>query len=206
MRTNVYVDGFNLYYGALKRTPWKWLDIEAMCKAVLAVHHQIHRIRYFTARVRSRPGNPQVHNRQEAYLRALGTQPKVMVQFGHYLEHKTYMPRADGRGTVEVIKTDEKGSDVNLATAMLVDAFDKDFEAAVVVSNDSDLAEPIRVVRTKFGFDVVGVLNPHPKQAVSLKKVAKFCLPIRQDHLSASQLPPTLTDSAGRTIHKPDRW
>src|SRR5947208_16760199 len=62
------------------------------------------------------------------------------------------------RRTVEVIRTEEKGSDVNLATMLLVDSFAEEFELAVVISNDSDLAMPIEVVR-QMGFDV-GILNP----------------------------------------------
>ena len=59
-------------------------------------------------------------------------------------------PPATGPKTVQVMKSEEKGSDVNLATYLLVDAFDDDYEMAVVVTNDSDLAEPIRLVRQKF--------------------------------------------------------
>ena len=60
-----------------------------------------------------------------------------------------------------MIKTEEKGSDVNLATYLLVDAFRGDAEAFAVVSNDSDLTEPIRIVRHELG-KVVGLLNPQP--------------------------------------------
>lgn len=48
-------------------------------------------------------------------------------------------PPIAGHQTVEVIKTEEKGSDVNLATYLVSDAYEKDFEAAVVVTDDSDL-------------------------------------------------------------------
>ena len=68
-------------------------------------------------------------------------------------------PPPGGPRTVEVIKTEEKGSDVNLATHLLADAFRHDCEAAVVITNDSDLAEPIRVVRHELGLPV-GVVNP----------------------------------------------
>jgi hypothetical protein len=57
VRTNVYVDGFNLYYGCLKGSPYRWLDLEALC-AHLLPKHTIHRVRYFTARVAARPGKP----------------------------------------------------------------------------------------------------------------------------------------------------
>ena len=56
--TIVYIDGFNFYYGAVKGTPYKWLDLEALCRRLLP-KDQIVKIRYFTARVASRPEDPQ---------------------------------------------------------------------------------------------------------------------------------------------------
>jgi len=55
---------------------------------------------------------------------------------------------------VQVIKTEEKGSDVNLATYLLLDAFAANCELRVVVSNDSDLKEPIRVMCHEMGRQV----------------------------------------------------
>ena len=57
MRTNVYIDGFNLYYGCLKGTPYRWLDLRKHCELLLP-KHQIQRIRYFTAMVTARPQDP----------------------------------------------------------------------------------------------------------------------------------------------------
>jgi hypothetical protein len=70
MRTIVYVDGFNLYYGALKGTPYKWLDLKALFTSVLPGHN-ILKIKYYTARVSARPGNPDAPTEQDAYLRAI---------------------------------------------------------------------------------------------------------------------------------------
>ena len=58
MRTFVYVDGFNLYYGALKGTPWKWLDLPALFAKVLQPHHDILAVKYFTARISGTPVAP----------------------------------------------------------------------------------------------------------------------------------------------------
>jgi hypothetical protein len=91
--TNVYVDGFNLYYGCLKGQAHKWLDLEAMC-ALLLPKNEIKRIRYFTARVKERPGDLQAPVRQQAYLRALYTLPKVEVQFGNFMVTETRMTLA----------------------------------------------------------------------------------------------------------------
>jgi hypothetical protein len=90
---NVYVDAFNLYYGALRGTRYKWLDLDALCRRLLP-SDQIHRIRYFTAHVAARPGDPQQPQRQLTYLRALETIPHLSVHLGHYLTHRTRMPLA----------------------------------------------------------------------------------------------------------------
>jgi NYN domain-containing protein len=162
--TNLYVDGFNLFYGALRRSPYRWLDLGALAR-VLLPQDEIHRIRYFTARITNRPDDPGKAQRQDVYLRALRTIPNLTLHYGHHLTFTIRMPLANplpgGPRTVEVIRTEEKGSDVNLATCLLVDAFRRDCQAALVVSNDSDLKEPIAVARQEFGL-VVGVVNPHP--------------------------------------------
>jgi hypothetical protein len=209
VRINVYIDGFNLYYGSLKGTAHKWLDLEQMSQLLLP-SFEIKRIRYFTARVKERTGNIQAPVSQNAYLRALATLPKVEVHFGSFLTKPTRMALADppvaGPRTVEVIKTEEKGSDVNLATYLLVDAFREDAEAFAVVSNDSDLIEPIRIVRHELG-KVVGLLNPQPTPSQRLLQCKpSFAKPIRAGVLRASQFPPTVSDAKGRAITKPADW
>src|SRR5690606_8696650 len=152
MRTHVYVDGYNLYFGCLKKTPHKWLNLHALCSALMP-QNDIRAIRYFTAQVSGTPHDPDQPTRQQTYFRALRTLPQVSIHLGHFLTHEVTMPDAadwkNGRYTGrQVMKTEEKGSDVNLATYLLVDAFDDVFDVAVIVSNDSDLKEPISVVRT----------------------------------------------------------
>lgn len=64
MGTFVYVDGFNLYYRALKGTPWKWLDLVVLFERVLEQHHDIRAIKYFTARVSETPADQSKPQRQ----------------------------------------------------------------------------------------------------------------------------------------------
>ena len=213
MRTNVYIDGFNLYYGCLKGTAYKWLDPDAFCQATFPPpRNQIGRIRYFTAHVNARPNDPQQPIRQQTYLRALRTIPHLTVHLGSYQEKPTRMPLhpppATGPKTVQVLKSEEKGSDVNIATYLLVDAFDGDYDAAVVISNDSDLAEPIRLVRKKFGKPVIVLhpCGPGRKPSYELQKVSSKSQTVAASLLAACQFPATLTDAGGRTIHKPASW
>lgn len=208
MRTFVYVDGFNLYYGALRRTRFKWLDLEKLCNLILK-QTPIAKIKYFTARVTARANDPDQSVRQEIYLRALATNPKIEVFFGHFLTHPVWMPLCDPSGSptgkyAQVLKTEEKGSDVNLASHLLLDAHLSSFDQAIVLSNDSDLLAPIRFVRQTFR-KRVGVLNPHQRTSQVLQREADFVRPIRSGVLAAAQLPEQMLDSNG-TFVRPARW
>jgi len=206
--TNVYIDGFNLYYGCIRRTPFKWLNLAKLCSQLLPSGYQIHRIRYFTARVSGTPNNPDAPTRQQIYLRALRTLPNVSISYGRFLTTKTMMPLADpppsGPKFVRVIKTEEKGSDVNFASHLLLDAFRNDASAAFVVSNDSDLLEPIRIVRQQFALKV-GLACPHQRPSLVLVPEVDFLRTIREGVLRASQFATTLTDAKG-TFSKPSTW
>jgi len=86
LRTHVYVDGFNLYYGCLKDTPYKWLDLDRFCR-ILLPPNDILGIKYFTARIASRADDEGAPTRQETYLRAIRTIPNIEVVLGHVLLH-----------------------------------------------------------------------------------------------------------------------
>ena len=201
----VYVDGFNLYYGSLKRTPYKWLDLGRLCTAMLPTD-RVTAINYYTARISARPGNPTAPNDQQIYLRALRTIPNLSITYGHFLTHSVSMALTGVTPTkrVWVDKTEEKGSDVNLASHLLRDAFRGALQVAVLITNDSDLAEPVRIVRQELNLPV-GILNPHQQHSAELKRLATFVKRIRQSDLIASQFPPALTDAKG-AFHKPSSW
>lgn len=207
-RTYVYIDGFNLYYGCLKNTPYKWLNVEALVKFYVP-DAEILKIKYFTALVSPRPGHLDVHIHQNVYMRALKTLgPKLEIHLGHYLNSVTSMRRADApigvNPFVKVLKTEEKGSDVNLASHLLVDAAKNRFDLAVVISNDSDLLAPVRMSKQEFG-KRVGVLNPHRNPAKVLLKAADFFKPIRTGVLQLSQFPAVMEDTKG-SFYKPEDW
>jgi uncharacterized LabA/DUF88 family protein len=193
--TIVYVDAFNLYYGALKGTAYKWLDLDALCRRLLP-RDKITAIRYFTAHVSARPGDPQQPQRQLTYIRALETIPHLSVHLGHYLTNTTRMARAHRRPgqsrTVDVVRTEEKGSDVNIATYLMLDACRGACDTVVVISNDSDLKEPVAMARSEFQLKV-GVVNPHPPARRSRALQPTF------------QYPDTLADAQG-PFTKPARW
>jgi len=177
-----------------------------MCE-LLFPHDEIACIRYFTALVKPRPEDPQQGQRQQTFLRALRTLPNVSIHYGTFLSNPVRMPLARprrGARTAQVIKTEEKGSDVNLASLLLADGFRRRHEVAVVISNDSDLVLPIQIVRDELQLPV-GVVNPRGNPSRQLLAVSTFFKRIRPGLLERSQLPETLQDDRG-TISKPKAW
>lgn len=211
VRTIVYVDGFNLYYGCLKGTPYRWLDLRSFTGKMLP-RDQIVGIKYFTAAVQARPPDPDAPARQRAYLRALETIPGFEIFLGQFLTSEIWAMRVHpprvGQKKVKVYKTEEKGSDVNLATQLLVDGYEGNYELAVVVSNDGDLKGPIEHVRNVLS-KPVGVLNPRRKRSYALSPhplpKGSFYKPIREGVLRASQFPDEIEDARG-TFRKPTSW
>lgn len=204
-RVNVYIDGFNLYYGSLKKTPYKWLDVSKLCQLMLPTD-TIQSIKFFTANVSARPHDKHLPVRQQIYFRALKTIPNLTIIRGHFLTHSVPMilTGSDPIKKVWVDKTEEKGSDVNLATHLLHDGFTGLFEVAVLITNDSDLVEPVKLVRQVLHLPI-GILNPHSRDSRELQQYATFVRRIRQRHLIASQFPDKITDSKGE-FHKPQGW
>ena len=207
MRTHLYIDGFNFYYGCLKDSAHQWLN-PAQMAALLLPGHVITAIHYFSANVSARPGDPDQPIRQQTYFRALRTLPHLTIHLGYFKTHQVRMPLVypppGGPSMTFVWRTDEKGSDVNLATQMLVDGFAGAYECAVLVTNDSDLLGPIRAVRRKLGRKV-GLLNPQRRPARALQGEVDFYKKIREGVLRASQFSSLLKDANG-TFHKPTRW
>jgi len=205
-KANVYIDGFNLYYGAARGTPYKWLDLSRLCQGMLP-GDSIQEIKYFTARVSARPHDPDAPTRQQIYLRALRTIPNLSIHYGHFLTHSCRMVLT-GSSPVQKVwvdKTEEKGSDVNLAAHLLRDAYNRRFEVAVLITNDSDLLEPVRIVKDELQLPV-GILNPHTgRHSKQLQQIATFIKRIRQADLAAAQFSKVVLDSKG-PIHKPATW
>ena len=210
MKTNFYIDGFNLYYGVLKRTSFRWLDLHKLCQLSFP-NDDVHRIRYFTASVKPAKANPLQAERQQVYLRALRTLPSLKIHLGKFLITSATMPLAKptlgGPAEVEVIRFEEKGSDVNLASYLLLDAFEDDYEQAVVITNDSDLVTPVRLVQEKFGKPVVVLFPVRKSQSpgFELSQVASATPRIYDHILAAAQFPAAMTDAKG-PFHKPPAW
>jgi hypothetical protein len=206
-RTYVYIDGFNFYYRALRRTPYKWLDMVRLADHILGPRHNVAMVRYFTAHVIGSGPNDRAPQRQQVYLAALGADPRLTVHLGQFRPRtKTgpiKLPPALA-GTFATIATfEEKGSDVNMASWALADAYEGRADTVVLLTNDSDLAEPAHILQNRK--TPVGVIVP----ASGLKAntvPSDFTKTVRTQDLAKCQLPATIRTADGQTLHKPARW
>lgn len=210
----VYVDGFNLYYGALKATPLRWLNPVALSSHLFPAF-EIIACRYFTAKVAEAKDLDGQAKRQANYWRALMTVPEIQIIEGHFRVRKTWAKSANPPpDMVEIIRAEEKGSDVNLASHLLFDAFGASFEVALVVSGDSDLVTPIRMVTRNMG-KPVGVINPQRlsgpgrrrcRGSTALKEVASYYRGgVTWAQLEKAQFPLRLRDDCGE-FGPPPEW
>lgn len=198
-----YVDGFNFYFG-LREKGWRkyyWLDFAAVTRSLLKPTQQFQHCHYFTAQMRQGPKNRN-NSRQTIWLEALDTRSDISCHLGHYLPKKQICKNCKTTWT----KHEEKMTDVNIATQLLIDAFEDKYDTAIVMSGDSDLSTPIKKVKSKFDKKQIIVAFPPARHSEQLKKVAHGHLVIGQDKLRQNLLPNRITTSSGFVICRPQEW
>jgi len=210
-RVIAYIDGFNLFYSSLKGTNYKWLDLVSLCESMLRSDQELVSVKYFSALVGSYKGDSSRTNRQRFYLEALQTNPKIEIKLGYFSTHRVKMPAADdfydgNISLVDVVKTEEKGTDVNLAVQMAVDAVRDKFDYAMLFSNDSDMAYSVQIAvkECKKG---VGLYIA--RKAVSYKVLREnicYTRTLTPNLLAAHQFPNEINTIEGRTVKKPTDW
>jgi uncharacterized LabA/DUF88 family protein len=148
----------------------------------------------------------------------LATVPEISVHMGMFLSSEKFaglihppefrpvanLPRP-WPDVVKVLKVEEKGSDVNLACHLLLDAFQGNFDVAAVLSNDSDLVEPIRIVTQVLG-KPVGLLSPVNNPNPELSRASRFIRRLSVSDLAASQFPDPITRPSEPNLTKPTTW
>jgi hypothetical protein len=236
MTTNIYIDGLNFYYGAVKGTPHKWIDFRALVD-VLLPEDEIGQIKYFTARVKNHYPGDGANERQNVYLRALSAAGSVEIVLGHFRRDVRWKVLADNKfeptdlfvppfrprrvfswmwkdkvsrrssegSGARVLISEEKGSDVNLGVHLVHDALCGLCQKALVITNDSDLAQALVFAR-KGGISV-GFMNPHPGPSNGLlSRSADFEIPFRREVLERCQLPREIRDQKGHLLTRPEEW
>ncbi len=212
-----YIDGFNLYRGALEGTPYKWLDLAKLSDSLMPAY-RVEKVVYCSARLHADPRDPGLHLRQDIYWQALTGVKRIEIHEGHFTVRPTRMQRnpnpscacCNSRGcpccsanTVGVIKREEKGSDVQLAVQLVRDAAVNRFDAALVISGDSDIQPAIDIVQREFKKKVF-VADPRNAKRQALRGTGRVQL--TPSLLGGAQMPTTMVSKKGATVSKPTTW
>lgn len=196
----VYVDGFNLYFGMMEAGfgHFRWLDVNKLSQRILLPNQVLNKVKYFTSRVN---GNPDKQKRQSTYLEALEVK-NIEIIYGQYNNNTEECCRCGNIWS----NPKEKMTDVNIATSLLADAFDDEFDVAILISGDSDLVPPIKIINQKFKNKKVFIAFPPKRNSVALKNVASGSMVLGRKTLKDSQLHEKIVNRFGYELYKPESW
>ena len=203
-RLIAYVDGFNLYFG-MRESGWQRfysLDVELLIRNLMKSYQKLVEVNYFTARVSGTASDPDKPRRQNTYLEALQAHTDLAFHYGHYLDKQRTCFGCGNKWTDH----EEKGTDVNIAARMVLDAFRDRFDTALLLSADGDLAGPIQTITEQFPPRRVVVAFPPMRHSAELEKVATASFNINRAKLSKSQLPEEVRKPDGPCLRRPASW
>lgn len=192
-RVIVFVDGFNLYHAIVRlhRLELKWLDLRALSKVFLdSKFENLKDIFYFSAYANHVSESSQ--KRQRAYIKALEL-TSVKPILGHFKKKDRKCIACNHKW----VGHEEKETDVNIALYLLDSAYQDSFDRALVITNDSDLAPAIQIVRQRFPHKrITTVAPPNYYHSNELIKVSSDKARIRIEHIEACLLPSVVTDAS----------
>lgn len=199
-RVTVYIDGFNLYFGIVESgyTQCKWLNLYSLSKSLLKPSQELIKVKYFTSRVSN---DPDKQKRQTTFIEALET-IGIKIYYGSFQSDPIDCRRC---GHIWV-NYNEKMTDVNIATQMMIDAYQDKYDMAMLISGDSDLVPPIRAIHENFKNKRVFVAFPPKRYNSSIAVVAKGSIIIGRKKLIDNQLPVEITKRDGFILKKPSSW
>jgi uncharacterized LabA/DUF88 family protein len=199
-RVAVYIDGYNLYFGlkTKKYEKYKWLDLQKLAQCFLLENQDLICLKYFTSYITY--NNPS-RKRQIVYIEALQEIGTMQLFLGEYKKQDIICAVCKEK----FHKYNEKMTDVNIATQMILDAATDKFDTAILVSGDTDLIPPVKAIINNFGKKVI-VAFPPGRENKNLKKNANGSFIIGEDRLRNSQLPATIKKKDGYILTKTIEW
>lgn len=199
-RVIAYIDGSNLYFGMVDAglRYCKWLDVKKLMMSFLESNQVLVAVKFFTSRLTH---DAEKEDRQNTYLNALSSIGVDLI-FGSY-QHKSITCHQCKH---KWISPNEKMTDVNLATHLVMDAHLDAYDVAFLISGDTDFAPCIEAVNESFETKSVVMLFPPMRENDSLDEEARSSQVITKEKLIMCQLPLQMFGNDGIEIHKPAGW
>lgn len=202
-RVKAYIDGFNLDFGTRSAfgRRYLWLDLEKLISFYLDKELELKEVKYFTSKIKPTIKNPKKPDRQNSYLDALASK-QTKIFYGEYLTEELKCYECDNFITScpkcgkTIEKFQEKKTDVNIASEMIVDALKDKFDIAFLVSGDRDLSTPVEKIKRIFHSKKVNILFPPHRATYHLKKICDKYQTISEESLRKSQFPDEISYEA----------
>jgi uncharacterized LabA/DUF88 family protein len=179
---------------------YMWLNLDTLSRKLLSHEQELVSVQYFTAPI---SGNKGKQERQNAYLDALRTIPSIKITFGRFQPdrkecdkcgHPAYHPQ-------------EKKTDVNIATGLILDAIEDRYDTAILMSGDSDLTPAIHAVRKLRPEKRIVIAFPPNRLSVELElATGRKSLRIWESHLRQSRLPDLIRRDGLPDIASPAKY
>lgn len=200
-RVITYIDGFNLYFG-LRQKKWSkyyWLNLQALSMSLLKPDQQLMRTKYFTSRVKD---NINKAKRQNTFIEALETLSDFDIFYGKY-QLNSFSCRRCGEINPS---PNEKMTDVNIAVELLCDAFQNNYDTAILISGDSDLIPPIDIIHRLFPHKRVCVAFPPERYNRSMELAARGSFIIGRKKIQDSLFSDEVVKPDGFALQRPESW
>ena len=201
MKTNAYIDGFNLYHSILpfNDNRLKWLNLRSLCEKFLQSGDALNDVYFFSAYLTH---NQEKFSRHINYVKALKS-ANVIPVMGKF---KKKFPNCKNCGA-NYLSYEEKQSDINIAITLLKDAFLDKFDKAFLVTADTDLVSTIKMIKGLFPQKRIILLIPpkRRKYATELIQTANASLEIKKSHISNSLFEDEIKFN-GETIKIPNEY
>lgn len=198
----VLVDGFNLYHGMKHQFGRRllWLDLTALARS-LRPRSSLLSVKYFTAPVLD---DPVAASNQARYQRALEVRSDGVLEVvqGRYQKKTLSCRKCHASWT----HYEEKETDVNIATSMVVAAADGRADSLIVISADSDLVPAVKAARDLNPKLFIAAAFPPRRFSAELKKLMPSSFHIGTTKLTQNQLPEVVVDPSGPELRRPAKW
>lgn len=195
-KTAFYIDGFNLYHSidALGNDRLKWLNLWKLAVSFLRPEDSLNRVMYFTAYMKWEPEKFQRHRAYVAALEASGVEC-IISEFQKTKRHCRQSNRSCGFH-------DEKKTDVEIATRILVDCHNGDIGRIILLTADSDQVPTVAAVRGVYTDTTITIACPPGRKRIAreLCSVAHDFREISEGRLLQCLFPRDVKDENGKTV------
>jgi len=221
VKTVIYIDGYNLYYGLVKNTQYKWLDLQSLFSEIVKIQYpqsQVISVKYFTAPVITKFSRHKEKSQQSQnlYHRALCTSQNSCIEIiNGYFDSSANLPVVHGNpidlnNRVKTWKLEEKQTDVNIALEMYRDAALGDIKQQVLVTSDSGLIPALKYIRKDFDNINLGLILPRNLLNNRKNKKLSDCTDWTRSHINNEELEkhqfPEMIPTNKKPIYKPKYW